>query len=596
MEVQTIQPGFSLLAGTENFSIANELDQDIIEFTDNFSLYFGDHIVTLGTHNEFFKFRNVFIRDVYGNYRFSNLTDLDSGKANRYRLSYSLTNDPRQAAKFSALQFGFYAQDEWRVDDGFKLTFGIRLDIPTLPDKPAQNDSIIKYFSALDISTSKVPTGNLLFSPRFGFNWDVMQDRKTQIRGGMGIFTGRVPYVWISNQYGNTGVEFGRVELSGAAAPRFITDPFNQPRPGVTPGITPVKTTEVNLTSDNFKMPQLFRMNVGLDQELPYGLTGTLEVIYSKSLNDILYQDINIGPATGTFADGRSVYAKRISSNFTNVILLKNTSEGYQFNLSGQVQGKLPYGLYTNFGYAWGRAKDQNSGLSSQAISQWRFNPIPGDPNNPPLTTSSFEIQHRVFAALSYTLELYPKWRSTFSLTYGGQSGRPFSYTYDGDVNGDGQTTNDMLFVPKDKSQIFLGTINSTTKVSTEAPQTTYDALFKYIENDEYMKERKGKILERNGGREPWIDQLDFRFAQEIPLFGTHELLISLDILNVLNLIDGDLGWVEQVPNQNDSVIKYEGKDNTGKNVFSFKDKVNPFQKDNILSRWQMQLGARYAF
>ncbi|MGE5398893.1 MAG: TonB-dependent receptor [Ignavibacteriales bacterium] len=608
--VKTAIPGFTLRAGAEEFSQANQLDQDIFEITDNFSYYTGNHVFTVGTHNEFYKFRNLFIRNLNGYYEFNNLTDLQNGNPSRYQLSYSTTGDPKEAAHFNALQLGLYAQDEWTVTPNFKLTLGLRVDVPTFPDAPAFNpiiDTVFVQRLGYGFETNKVPSGKLLFSPRFGFNWDVFGERSTQVRGGAGIFTGRIPYVWISNQYGNTGVEFGRIDLStGKGLPagfKFNADPNSQVK-----NLTAIKQTEVDVTDENFKMPQVLRFNAAVDHQLPYGLTGTLEAIYSKSVNDLTYADVNVKPLGTTFKSGaddpgRPIYASGTngySSAFTNVILMKNTNEGYQYNLTAQVQGTLPMGLYTNVAYTYTRAKDLNSTVSSQAFSQWRFNPIDMNPNSPVLATSNFEVRNRILVALSYSLEFLKDFKTTVSVFYNGQSGLPFSYTYDGDINGDGQTSNDLIFVPNNATnaaEIQVGSIKTTGTTKTFVPDPSMaQALESYILRDNYLKEHRGQIMERNGANVPWAHQVDLRIVQDIPVIAGHQFEISLDILNLPNLLKSNWGWVKSVPNQNDSVIKYLGNDSAGKPVFSFRDKSDPFQNDNLSSRWQMQLGARYSF
>ncbi|MCU7491171.1 MAG: TonB-dependent receptor [Ignavibacteria bacterium] len=606
--VKTAIPGFTLKAGAEEFSQANQLDQDIFELTDNFSYYTGSHVITVGTHNEFYKFRNLFIRNLYGYYEFNSLTDLQNGTPSRYQLSYSNTANPMEAAHFNAYQLGLYAQDEWSATNNVKVTLGLRVDAPFFPNDPAYNQTIDQVFTkgqGMDLGTNKVPSGKLLFSPRLGVNWDVNGDRTTQVRGGAGIFTGRIPYVWISNQYGNTGVEFGRIDLStGKGLPANF--PFNPDPNSQTRNLTSIPQTEVDLTAGDFKMPQVARFDAAVDHQLPFGLTGTLEGIYSKSINDLTYQDINIVPQASKFVSGagdpgRNTYlsgTKGYSSAFTNVILMKNTSKGYQYNITAQVQGTLPMGLYTNIAYTYTRAKDLNSTISSQAYSQWRYNPIANDPNNPDLATSNFEIRNRILVAVSYTAEFFTNYRSTFTLFYNGQSGLPFSYTYDGDVNGDGQTSNDMIYIPKnatDPSEIQVGSIATGTKAFVADPAMA-QALENYIQRDNYLKEHRGEIMERNGANVPWTNQVDFRFVQEIPLIAGHRFEVSLDVLNLPNLLNSKWGWIKSVNNQNDSVIKLQGTDANKRPVFSFKDKPDPFQNDNLNSRYQMQLGARYSF
>lgn len=590
-----------LSAGTEQFSGANSLDQDVFEFTDNFSFYTGDHVFTVGTHNEFFSFSNLFIRNYYGYYSFNSLNDFEAEKVASYEHSYSATGNSKPAAEFSAIQYGIYLQDEWRVMPNLKVTLGLRLDIPTFPDTPARNDSVAKYFGYLGYGTDIAPKTSPLFSPRVGFNYDPFKDRSTIIRGGVGIFTGRIPYVWISNQYGNTGVML--YEASGGAGTQFVTDVNNLLVAGQG-GVSANRKAEINLSDPELKMPQVLRYNLGIDQKLPFDFLGTVEFLYSKSINDMIYQDINIGNPTGTTDGGRPVYGKPVSSaNFTRAMIIKNTSRGYQYNFTLQLQRLASDGFYTNMGYTYGRAFDQNSVASSQARSQFRYNPIDGNPNDPDLARSSFEVRHRVFAAVSYTASFMKDWNTTVSLYFNSQSGRPFSYTYLGDVNKDGHDANDLIYIPKDRNDIYLGTIDKTTKAYVRASEENYDALERYINRDEYLKNHRGQIAERNSNVEPWVNQMDLKLTQEIPLFQGHKFEVTFDVLNVLNLINSDWGWVRTV-NFSDNLLKLEGsaKVNAGTadektvNVFSFKDKSDPYQKDNLLSRYQMQFGVRYSF
>lgn len=580
-----------LIAGSEEFSVANKLDQDIIELTDNFSYYLGDHVFTVGTHNEFFSFTNLFIQNKYGFYEFKNLTDFENGIFSRYQHSYSLTGDPNQAAKFGVMQFGFYAQDEWSAFSNLKVTGGLRVDIPTFPDKPAFNPLVDSLFH---LNTSILPSGKLLFSPRIGFNWDVKSDQTMQVRGGLGMFTGKVPYVWISNQYSNTGIEFARIDYRYKAADslKFIQDPYNQMKTG-TKGIA-AGSSEVNITDPNFKMPQIFRFNAALDQQLPYNYVATVEFVYSSTMNDILYQDINLGAVNTniTGPGGRPVYGdtskgfftmRKVSQKFTNVILMKNANDGYSYNLSFQLQNRPTDMIFTSAGYSYGSSKDRNAGGSSRAISNYQYNLIPGDPNNAPLGISNFDIKHRVFLALSYNAEFIEGYKTTVSLFYNGQTGRPFSYAYNGDVNGDGNSQNDLIYIPKDANDIVLTSNN-------------YAALDTYISNDSYLSTHRGEIAERNGAREPWVNQVDFKLNQVIPVSGTHRFEISLDILNLPNLLKGTWGYIKTVPNQSDLLLKFKGYNSAGKQTYEFINKTDPYQKEALLSRWQMQLGVRYSF
>ena len=608
----TVGTGLTVKTGTEQYSGANQLDQDVIEITDNLTYFMGNHVLTVGTHNEIFGFRNLYIRDFYGNYEFASLADFVAGKPSRYTYSYSNTSDPKQAAKWSAIQYGIYAQDEWTVLPSLRITAGIRVDDPTFPDKPADNPKFDSTFASMGLKTSEVPSGNLLFSPRLGFNWDASGDRTTELRGGAGLFTGRVPYVWVSNQYSNTGIEFSRVDKRSPTF-LFVADPYGQPRPPAA-GLSPVATTEVDIANPNFKMPQLLRADLAVDHQLPFSIVGTLEGIYSKTVNDVYYQDINLGAQVGTFADGRPKYGTQTAGSkyatpgqvnplFTNVPYMTNTSKGYTWSITAQLQRQMTQGLFGTLAYTYSQAKDQNSVVSSQALSQWRYNPTPGDPNNVPLTTSNFDMPHRVLAAVSYKFDYLAALlgaensglSTTISVFYNGQSGQPFSYTYDGDVNADGQTGNDLIYVPAFKTDINLGTYNKTTKKFDQAPQSMYDQLDAYIMRDDYLKSHRSEIMERNAARTPWFNEIDMRIAQDFKYLG-HDVQITLDVLNVLNIINSDWGWYKYVPYQNNALLSFQGVESNGRPWFTFRDKKDPYTTDPLTSRWTMQLGLRYSF
>ena len=599
-EVRVLKEAVTLVAGPDRFSSANELDQDVLEFSDNFSAYLGNHVITVGTHNEFFNFRNLFIRSFYGYYEFNTLNDLQNNTPSYYQRVFSRTGEEKPAARFSVNQLGFYVQDEWTVMPTFKLTLGVRMDVPFMPTKPDYNPLVSENFPG--ISTSEVPSGNVLFSPRLGFNWDIFGNRTTQLRGGVGIFTGRIPYVWMSNNYGNTGTLIAEVNQATGGNVGFSVDPFNQPGVG-SPGTGPASfKSEIDLVDPDFKWPQLLRANLGVDQQLPWDIIGTVDLMYSKSINDLIYEKLNLNPSTTqiTGEAGRPRFGGTNSygNRYFDVLLLKNTKEGYQYNFSVQLQRSVPLGLSFNMAYTYGVSKDVNSVLSSQAQSQIRYNPISVNPNTPPLTTSSFDLGHRGFAAVSYTYEFFANSPTTISFFYNIQSGRPFSFTINGDVNNDGLNGNDLFYVPKDKNDIVLGTVNNNGVVTPAAP-SMYDDLFAFIDNNEYLSSHKGQMTERNATRAPWNDNLDMRITQALGIPGIGRFEVSFDIQNVLNLINSKWGWFQTTPQDTYTILNYRGIETaTGKAVYTFAKPANntAWSPSDLLSRWQMQLGVRYSF
>ncbi len=600
-EIRVDESGVRLLAGGDRFSSANELDQDIFEITNNFTYFAGDHTFTIGTHNEFLSIRNLFIEAFHGYYRFRSLDDLENGVLRSYQRRISvIPGEVQPSAEFSAYQFGIYAQDEWRVTPDLKLTLGVRVDIPTLPDEPDDNVKFRSYWT--DYSTSDVPSGNILFSPRLGFNWDITGDRSTQLRGGVGIFSGGINYVLISNNYSNTGTFYQDI-VGGADIQnlQINMDPNNQPELGDPGTAAGGGRAELNVVDPDLKLPEVLRFNLGVDHQLPYDIVASADFIYSKTLNDFFIQKLNLRPQTGTLADGRPVYGGTDNGpdgSFADIWLLANTDEGYQYNLSVQLQRNVFRGLSGNVGYTFGRSEDINSMTSSRAVSNFRFNPIGGNPNDPELATSKFEVRHRVFFSLSYSAEFFTNAMTTFSLFYNGQSGAPFSYMVDGDVNNDGRDTNDLFYIPAGDSEILLGSVDDNG-VYTSDP-AMYTAFNQFIEANDYLKDNRGKMSERNADNSPWRDIFDIRIMQDIPdLWGMGHFQISLDVLNVLNLLNSEWGRWEQITFDY-NVVEAVGTDAaSGQPVYEFvaPQDNSPFSfADGEESRWAMQFGIRYSF
>lgn len=578
--------GSRLLAGTEQFSTANALDQDIFELTDDYTFTKGNHSITVGTHNEFFKFRNLFIRDNFGTYRFSSLDNFAAGLAQQYDYSFSVTGDPQQPARFKVNQLGFYVGDVWRVTPRVTLTLGVRLDKPFFPDKPTANPAAVANFG---FATDVVPNPTM-FSPRAGFNWDVKGDGKRQLRGGVGLFSGRTPYVWLSNQYGNSGIEFQRIGASFNANNRipFVTDPFGQPT-SVTGANAGTFTNEVDLVDPDYKYPQVLRGNIAYDHDLGFwDMIGTVELFGSNTVKDIAYNNLNRIPGPTTFFDGRPIFVRKVPS-LSDAVLLTNTSDGSQWSISGKLERPFRNGLYASGSYIYGRSKSINDGTSSQALSNWRFVYVPGDINNPPLATSNFDLGSRINLVVSYELKFLEHFHPVVSLFYNGQSGQPYSVLWNTDVNNDGTTGNDLLFVPASVDDVV---------VRGGTPQQLED----FIAGDEGLSANRGKIVPRNASRAPWNNRVDFRLAFDVPFNeGKRKLEFTFDILNLGNLLNSDWGRSQFTSNQNIAPIRYGGIDAaSGKPIYDIATLASPtftkFITDDLRSRWQAQFGARFRF
>lgn len=611
----------SVSFGTRSASQANELNQKIIEITDNFNLFLGSHVLTIGTSNQLISFDNLFIQDYYGSWSFNDVESYKQGIARSFARGYSLidgTQMPR--SQFSYNQLAFYVQDEWSVLPNLKILGGIRADIFLFPESPLSNPEVTQTYSAATmfapagLKTEDMPSP-VSFSPRIGLNWDIFDDKTNQLRFGAGLFAGRTPGVWLSNQYANTGMDLGRTDIRDPAFQFTEELGFNPPTGDI-------QTSEINLIDPDFKMPQVFRVNLAYDKELPYGFYGTLELIYGQTIYDVFYKNINLkysldNNGSQRFAiDGRPLYTGRdkLNENFTRVIYMTNTNEGSQSSFTFQLQKPFRQGIFRdlsfNFAYTYSISKDVNSLTSSIAASNWQFNQT-ADPNTPVLSNSLFSIPHRVLVNLSYMFEIEPNYSTTIGLFYEGRSGSPFSMVYYtrsnvfvGDANNDDHWNNDLAYIPasENDSKMVLTTNN-------------WDELNSFLNEFDELDEQRGKISNRYSLRQPWRNNLDIRISQDIPLVKGQKIQISLDILNFMNLISPEWGYQYFITNSSYSLLSFEGyvsqaEINAGfykqEDLNKIKAGFVPdfrgnkrndiFNVSDLASRWQMQLGIRYYF
>ena len=573
-----------LRAGRENFSAANELDVDILEFTNDFTSVWGDHTMTIGTHNEFYDFRNLFIRDAFGNYTFASLDLFEQGLAQSYDYSFSLTGNPRQAAEFGVRQFGFYVGDQWRPTQRVTASLGVRLDLPTFPDKPTNNPDAAAIYG---FRTDEVPNQQL-WSPRAGISYSINPERNELVRGGIGLFTGRTPYVWLSNQYGNTGIEFQRISVRENSANRlpFVTDVTAQPT--VVTGAT-VSRNEIDVIDPDYKYPHLIRGNAAYDREILGGWIGTVEVLFSKTVKDIRYENLNLHQV-GARPDGRPVFSTPPAgvpgSQYGDVILLTNTDEGRSWTLTFEGKRNFRAGWFANLSYMYGESWSIMDGTSSQAASNWGNAYTPGDPNNLPLTRSNFDPGHRVNVALAREFNVLGT-GATASVYYSGQSGRPYSLNFSSDYNGDGRSTNDLLYIPANAGEVAF--LNGT-----------YEQFMEFINQEECYRDFVGRIHERNACRAPWINTLDFHVGVNVPTGSRARTELTFDLSNLTNLFDRENGLLEYANFNDILVARFQGINTAGQPTYDIGSLVNPtfqrFTRDDLKSRWQGKFGVRVRF
>lgn len=637
--------------GSDFSSQANSLDQDIISVTDNFTLYKGNHTLTFGTNNEFFKSSNVFLQGFYGSYTYnrgSNSRDNITNFYNNvgmtgYSVGYStpgggsaLRGD-RASADLSAAQLAVYAQDVWAINKNFKLTYGLRVDLPIISSVPAANTAFNTAFAAFDVTTNQKPETQPLFSPRFGFNWDVQGDATIQVRGGAGLFTGRVPFVWVSNQLSNTGVatknnNFTTAQIA-AAGIKYAYDTKDGQAGAYIPPTSANAATTINVIDKNFKFPQVFRANLAVDKKLGSGFIITFEGLFTKNINNANYTNLNIsenGESTVTIGSTtRPLWTKYTNTSYLNVLKLSNTSKGYSASGTVQLQKTFSKGWSGSIAYTYGTAASLNDLPSSVAQSNWRGVQTVNGLNRPDLAISNFDMGSRVVGYISKEFKYLKHFATTITLFYNGQSGQALTYQYSnynpalgtGNINitGDdiGSTSQtSVAYIPATFAEANLTDISGGKTASQQ--WTDFQTV---VAGNKYLRNNQGKTSARNADRLPFENHLDFRIAQDI-YFKNHKLQIFADVINIGALLNKDWGRsyggsgadgffpVSQTlfaPVAPSSALRQNGAPiTTSANKPSFNFNINnftnidntfrPYGVADFLSRWNAQIGVRYSF
>jgi len=620
IEIGGANQNATLNAGTERFSAANSLDQKITEITDDFTWLKGNHTIVVGTHNELFKFKNLFLSEFDGYYFYSRLDAFEnnalcgktvSGVAYtcEYRISYATGSDPRRPTAFGAEQFGAYANDQWHVSNNVSLTFGLRADKPRFNDTPSFNPTVM---SAIGFNTGTHPAEELVWSPRIGFNWNPGGSTKQQLRGGIGVFAGRAPYVWVSNAYAGTGVEqvaLACLTSAGCTVPTFSADPNTQPKLGAAGALS------VDLIDPNFHFPRVVRSTLGYDRDLFWGIRGTAEMVYSKTQSDIYYTNLNETQTGVSALDGRPTFGRRTGA-LVDATFLTNTSKGFESVQTLQLSKSAWHGLNLSGSYSHQHAASAFDATSSRAISNWRFQHSQGNIFQPTLGRSAFEQKHRFNLNATYDFSTGP-FGHTIGLYYNAQSGRPYSMllgTISGvpDINKDTNFSNDLLYIPG--NNVVLCPSNATAPTATNPCGTraalSNSILFDYL-SAAGIDPTKARILNKYESFEPWTRHLDLHYALALPMHFAHTEL-SFDMLNLMHYFDKNQGNVYFVANQNITPINYTGQDaatgkaiyregsttldTAGNRVFGTLTPGRQFSISDLQSRWQMRLGLRVTY
>jgi hypothetical protein len=453
------------------------------------------------------------------------------------------------------------------------------------------------------VDQSKLPSATALWSPRLGFNWNASGDRSTQVRGGTGIFTGRVPFVWIGNVLSNPG-----------ANPNLYPAGPLRPTGSPSDSSTLQQSFDINAVNPKFKWPQVWTTDLAIDHQLPGGLLGTLELVYGKDIHAIVMRNADLKAAVSNLPapDGRPYFGGAGNNSLNpslggaGIYVLDNTSEGHSINLTGQLRKNFASGLSTSIGYSF---TDARNNLKSTEIASvlWQNEPVKGDPNKPELSYSEFGQRHRIVGTATYTKTWSPTLKTRVGVfvevaqgnRFAGNGGNRYSFIYSGDVNGDGQGGNDLIYIPRSQSEITFDPCAPPNCATTLTPQQQWTAFDAFIGQDGYLRSHRGQIADRFGELNPWYQDVDLRILQEVGV-GTgatrHGFEVSVDILNLGNLISSSWGVRKVADPRALSPLKLVRFDSaTGAPVFNFTGPAATFIDDpSLLSRWQIQLGIRY--
>lgn len=593
--------GAWLGAGTTGGCATTTQRQDAFEITENATLAVGRHVVSIGTHAEFLRFRDDQMPGSTGLWEFDGVDAFEAGRPRRYQRTL---RGPAWdgGVDFPARHVALYAQDRWNPTPALTLTFGLRLDVPILPDAVPTNESLKAVVGG---DTGRLPSGNVLWSPRLGVNYDLGGAGRTFVRGGIGLFSGRPPYRWISNAYRDDGTQELFLDCRGTQAPRF--DPVNQPTSCVSTGPQP----RLSLFDPDVRFPQNLKAALGVDHRLPGGLVGTLDVLVTRAVHQLYVTDANLAPPSGiSRGEGNRVLygtinattglatPARLSAAFGPVVRVSDESGDRALSVSAQLRTRPDGVVQWSALYAHTRARDRMSIAHIQARAMLEGTVLDGTLENRRLGTSLFEIPHRV----QLTAGLRLPYKTRLGLLYAGASGRAFTYTVGGDANADGMGVGlrqDAAYVPRDRADITIDGNGATAAgIGTAAQQdSVYALLDSFIEAVPCLRGQRGRIVARNSCRNSWFGTLNARLTKSIPTVQGQSLELSADLYNALNLINPRWGLSRfDGLTFGTDLVSLRGYDTgAGRGIYEFR--VPPRgQIDDLASRWQTELSVRYVF
>ena len=647
----TITSG-SVYLGTESSRQLNAITtkENNAKFIGEYS--YGNHNISFGLEDDSTKYKNAFVQYTDGYYTFANPTTWNNGTPpSAYQLAkaYPGFTIGDAIANWRYDAYAAFIQDTWKPTKRLTLLMGLRFDNPYIPEKPPVAAGFSTAGFALDNGTpitrnDTTNSGNSTFAPRVGFTYDLNTTRKTQIRGGFGLFQGKNPAVWISNAYSNAG-SVANVTATTAQLPTIV---FNPDVNSQTPPAGTLPTPNINITDPKFKQPALWKSNIAIDHQLPFGgITATAEYYYNKVDEGLNTQFLNYQVATSgptTLPDGRIRYAGNVTpaANFavTGITSLAaaqaafgtgvtyNTTTGVITFPSTSVTGRRHIATYADVFYLTNSKKGYSDGVtlslarplknhwgwsvswthahgtetspmtSSVASSNYSARAV-FNPNEDVASTSNTNITDRIVATLTREFNFFKDVKyskSTVALVYQGRTGHNYSWVFKGDANGDGYTFNDLLYVP---------TGPSDPKV-TWASTTERDAFFAFV-NSTSLSKYAGGFAPRNGETSPWIQTVDLKLTQEIPLLASHGVRaeLYLNVVNIANWFNKKWGIQEELPFSYKRAVAgatFLPTANGGAGAWSYTYNANTLDalpitaNDTPVSRWQALAGIRLRF
>lgn len=571
--------------GTSPYSGCNMLNQDIYILSDNVSFSRGKHDITVGTSNEIYRADNLYLANARGTYTYASLEDFQNDKATQYAYGYFASG--KRNPPVTTGQFAVYAQDEIGFSNNLKFSFGLRLDIPVMFDTPIVNEEFnASDFAKMGTKTGDIPRAQILLSPRVGIEW-----KKEHIRAyaNAGIYTGRIPFVWLSNCYQNTGL--GSTGVS-------VHNPAETPAFSLNPEEVGIKSNPaIDIVARDFRYPQVFRIAGGISGTVARGLRLSFDADFSKGFNQLFVENLVAKDngrrllVGGEGSRSSATYYDSRTSDFSAVYRLTNTNKGYSWSATARAEYS-PYfapGLSLSAAYTFAQSKSVNDGVSAQSSSNWgRTYSV--DSNTPALSNSIYEYPHKVVATISYS-RTYGRFGTNVMLLYNGHSGEHYSLSYARgkvDANGDSYRGNSLIYIPTEAEMATM----------LWADESSAAAFNDYIAGDKYLSAHRGEFAERNSHSLPFVHRLDLHLAESFYFDSSgRKLEISLDIINLSNLISRSWGMVHHTTNWTLSpvtITELRAEGNNFRPVYKFTG-AN-YTVDNIASRWHMQLGLRIVF